>query len=72
MGGLERYALTGAGVLLALFVANIALGAAKAGVFLGDVGEMLVLFGASVLFVAAILRMERIQRGPQDSIEKDQ
>ena len=37
------------------------MGAAGAGVFLGDVGEMLMLLVASVLFVAAILIREAIE-----------
>lgn len=44
--------------VFAVFFANVALGAFGGGGFLSDVGEMLVLFAASVLFVAAILKRE--------------
>ena len=44
--------------VFALFFANVALGAFAGSAFLGDVGEMLVLFAASVLFVVAILKRE--------------
>lgn len=41
-----------------VYFANVALGAFAASAFLGDVGEMLVLFAASILFVVAILKRE--------------
>ncbi len=45
-------------VVFVIYFANVALGAfANAAVF-GDVGEMLVLFAASILFVVAILKKE--------------
>ncbi|WP_120498995.1 hypothetical protein [Roseovarius sp. EL26] len=46
---------------LAVFIVyftNVALGAFAGSAFLGDVGEMLVLFAASILFVVAILKKE--------------
>ncbi len=42
----------------AIYFANVALGAFAGTTFLGDVGEMLVLFAASILFVVAILKKE--------------
>lgn len=42
----------------AIYFANVALGAFAGSAFLGDVGEMLVLFAASILFVVAILKKE--------------
>ncbi|WP_299849819.1 hypothetical protein [uncultured Roseovarius sp.] len=41
-----------------VYFANVALGAFAGSAFLGDVGEMLVLFAASILFVIAILKKE--------------
>ncbi|MEM1004791.1 MAG: hypothetical protein AAF496_13075 [Pseudomonadota bacterium] len=41
-----------------VYFANVALGAFANSAFLGDVGEMLVLFAASILFVVAILKKE--------------
>ncbi|MGC3940825.1 hypothetical protein ACOTTU_23740 [Roseobacter sp. EG26] len=41
-----------------VYFANVALGAFAGSAFLGDVGEMLVLFAASILFVVAILKKE--------------
>ncbi len=45
-------------VVFAIYFANVALGAYANSAFLGDVGEMLVLFAASILFVVAILKKE--------------
>jgi len=41
-----------------LYFSNVALGAFAGSAFLGDVGEMLVLFTASILFVVAIIKRE--------------
>ncbi len=51
-------ALVLAAILFAIFVANVMMEAFAGAGILGDVGEMLVLFFASVAFVAAILRRE--------------
>ena len=51
-------ALILAAALFAGFIANVVMGASSGASFLGDVGEMLVLFAASVAFVAAILKRE--------------
>jgi hypothetical protein len=45
-------------VVFIVYFANVALGAFAGSAFLGDVGEMLVLFAASILFVVAILKRE--------------
>lgn len=45
-------------VVFLVYFANVAAGAFWDQVFFGDVGEMLVLFAASVLFVIAILQKE--------------
>ncbi len=45
-------------IVFVVYFANVALGAYASSAFLGDVGEMLVLFAASILFVVAILRKE--------------
>ena len=45
-------------VVFAIYFANVALGAFANSAFLSDVGEMLVLLAASVLFVVAILKKE--------------
>ena len=42
-----------------VYIANVLMGALAASPVLGDVGEMLVLFAASVFFVVAILRREK-------------
>jgi hypothetical protein len=41
-----------------VYFTNVALGAFAGSAFLGDVGEMLVLFAAAILFVVAILQKE--------------
>jgi len=45
-------------IVFALYFANVALGALAGSAVLGDVGEMLVLFTATILFVVAILDKE--------------
>ena len=44
--------------LFVVFGVNVGLGSASNSAFLNDVGEMLVLSGAAVLFVIAILKKE--------------
>lgn len=50
--------LTASIVVFVIYFMNVALGAFAGSAFLGDVGEMLVLFAASILFVIAILKIE--------------
>lgn len=47
-----------AGALFAVFVINVSMGSITGTVLLGIVGEMLLLFAASVSFVVAILKRE--------------
>ncbi|MCV2886746.1 hypothetical protein [Ruegeria aquimaris] len=54
--------LVASAIVFAVFFANIALGAFAGSAFLGDVGEMLVLFAATILFVIAILKKEADQK----------
>ncbi len=51
-------ALAAATILFLAYVGNVVLGATSGSAVLGDVSEMLVLFAASIFFVAAILRRE--------------
>ncbi|KPA23347.1 hypothetical protein shim_04140 [Shimia sp. SK013] len=53
--------------VFAVFFANVALGAFAGSAFLGDVGEMLVLFAASILFVVAILKRETTEKKRKSS-----
>lgn len=50
--------LTASIIVFVIYFANVSLGAFAGSAFLGDVGEMLVLFAASILFVVAILKRE--------------
>lgn len=52
-------ALAVAAALFAVFLADVAAGAFAQTSFLGDVGEMLMLFAASIAFVVAVLLRER-------------
>lgn len=70
MKGSERLATIFAGILFAVFFLNVILGAARIGAFLGDVGEMLVMFGACVVFVIAILGHEQRARALEQEISK--
>ncbi|TCD13168.1 hypothetical protein [Oricola cellulosilytica] len=58
----EKLAFVVASILFAIFLTNVILGAARFGVVLSDVGEMLALFGACIFFVIAVLGLERRQR----------
>jgi hypothetical protein len=59
--------LIGAFIVFLAFFLNVALGAFADAAVLGDVGEMLVLSCASVLFVVAILRKEADRSKNDDS-----
>ena len=59
--------LIGAVIVFLAFFLNVALGAFANAAILGDVGEMLVLSCASVLFVVAILRKEADRSKNEDS-----
>ncbi len=59
--------LIGAFIVFLAFFLNVALGAFADAAVLGDVGEMLVLSCASVLFVVAILRKEADRSKSDDS-----
>jgi hypothetical protein len=47
-----------AAILLAAFIGNVILGATSNSAILGNVGEMLVLLTASIMFVTGILKKE--------------
>ena len=49
-------------IVFAVFFSNVALGAFADVAFLNDVGEMLVLFAATILFVVAILQKEAARK----------
>ena len=48
-----------AAVLFAVFVVDVVMGALADASYLNDVQEMLMLFAASIAFVAAIIRREK-------------
>lgn len=54
-------------IVFAIYFGNVALGAFSGAAFLGDVGEMLVLFGAAILFVIAILKKEADRKNKNGS-----
>lgn len=54
--------LAASAIVFVVFFANVALGAFAGAAVLSDIGEMLVLFAASILFVAAILKKEADQK----------
>lgn len=51
-----------AGIFLAAFVINVALGSVAGAPPLGVVAEMLLLFAAAIAFVAAILKREATRK----------
>jgi hypothetical protein len=54
-------------LVFALYFANVALGAFADAAIFGDVGEMLILFAATILFVVAILQSEAVRNETDDS-----
>lgn len=66
MTGIARLTLTGALLCFAIFFANVALGAAGKGAFLGDVSEMLLLLLSAVLFVAGALAREAVENAREN------
>ncbi len=54
-------------ILFAVFAANVVWGAVTGSPVLGDVSEMLVLFAASIAFVAVILRREALSENNNDN-----
>lgn len=54
--------LIAAAALFAVFALNVGIGSAGSKPFMGDVGEMLILFAAVLAFVAAILKREADQK----------
>ena len=54
-------------IVFVIFFLNVALGAFADASFLDDVGEMMVLFSASVMFVVAILKQESDRSRDDDS-----
>lgn len=51
-------ALIIAALFIIVFVANVAMGSVSGNPILGNVPEMLLLFGASICFVIAVLKKE--------------
>ena len=54
-------------IVFVAYFSNVALGAFANAAVLGDVGEMIVLFIASILFVVAILQKEADRKNKNDS-----
>ena len=54
-------------VVFVVYFANVALGAFAGRVVFGDVGEMLVLFAAAILFVVGILKKEADRKNKNGS-----
>lgn len=71
MGGDALLALWAAIILFGTFTANVAMGSISRAAFLGNVGEMLVLLGASVAFVVGVLSREAdaARRGAGDDLK---
>ena len=55
-------ALTAALIFFVLYLGNVMLGASGAGVLLGDVAEMLMIFIAVVFFVIGVLGREALEK----------
>lgn len=71
-GTLALFAALGA---FMLFFGNVALGASGRGEVLGDVGEMLTMFAAALLFTVGVLQREaaatRAEREQQDGTSRE-
>lgn len=57
-----RIVLVGALICFAVFFGSVAMGAAGLGAAFSDVGEMLTLFAAALLFVAGVLMLEAAEK----------
>ncbi len=53
-------------IVFLIYFLNVSLGAVAGVAFLGDVGEMLVLLAAAILFVVAILQKEAAEKKNND------
>ena len=54
-------------IVFVVYFANVASGAFWDRIYFGDVGEMLILFAASILFVGAILKKEADRKNKDGS-----
>ncbi len=59
--------LAASAIVFGTYFANVALGAFAGAAFLSDIGEMLVLFAAAILFVVAILKKEADRKNKNGS-----
>ncbi len=59
--------LAASAIVFGIYFANVALGAFAGAAFLSDIGEMLVLFAAAILFVVAILKKEADRKNKNGS-----
>jgi uncharacterized membrane protein len=59
--------LAASAIVFGVYFANVALGAFAGAAFLSDIGEMLVLFAAAILFVVAILKKEADRKNKNGS-----
>ena len=55
-----------AAVVFGIYIVNVVLGATGGATFVGDVGEMLLLFAAAIAFVIAVLRREAAEKAERD------
>lgn len=56
-----------AGILFAVYVTNVFLGATSGSAFMGDVAEMITLFCAAIFFTVAILKREAQEKAKQNN-----
>lgn len=56
-----------AALLLLAFTANVVIGAVSAAPLVGNVAEMIILFGASIAFCVGILRAEAREKAARKS-----
>ncbi len=66
---MARVCLAVAALLFCVFFANVMVGAARGGVFLSDVGELLLLLACCACFVAATLLFEAHNKSPEQPDE---
>lgn len=53
-------------VFFLIYIANVILGATDGSPFVGDVGEMLLLFASSIAFVVAVLQREAAEKNKRN------
>jgi len=70
MAGIARLTLLGSLLCFIVYFTNVAFGAAGRPLFLGDIGEMLLLLLSATLFVAGVLCREAVENVREENVDR--